>query len=92
MVTPEVESPGGVALARPGLAQLGLGALGQSQQRAAAQGLHDPHGQVVLAQQLDLPVGVLELPVEEVELYLAELHVLAVGIEEAAEHRHRAVT
>ena len=46
-------------------------------------GLHDPHGDAPLAQEVDLAAGVLELPVEVVDLKLAELHVLAVRLEEA---------
>ena len=53
---------------------------------AAAQRLHDPDGDVILLQQLDLRFRVLERPVEVVDLKLAELHILAVGFEEALKH------
>ena len=69
----------------------GLGLVGDVDQLPAADGLHDPHGNAVLGEQLDLRARVLEPPVEVVQLHLAELHMLAVGVEEALQHVHAAV-
>ena len=87
----EPEGPGGDGLVGAhGLQGRGL-LITEAGQAAAPEGLHHPHGDVVLVQQVHLFLAVLESPVDVVELQLAELHVLAVGLQEPLEHRHRPV-
>ena len=86
------EGPGGDGTLRcHGLEHRGL-LFTQPGQPSAPEGLHDPHGDVVLLQQLHFLLSPLEGPVDIVELELAELHVLPVGLQEALEHRHGPVT
>ena len=66
-------------------------ALSQLGQAAAPDGLHDPDRNVVLPEQFHLGLGILEGPVQVVELDLAELHVVPVSLQEAAHHRHAGV-
>ena len=61
------------------------------QSDAAAQRLHDPHGDAALGEHGDLLLAVLERPVQVVDLQLAELHVVAVGVQEALQHVRRAM-
>ena len=88
----EAEGPDDGALFGTQGVELGFGALGQAHEAAAAHGLHDPDRNAALVEQGHLLVGVLQAPVHVVELYLAELHVLAVGIQEALQHGQRAVS
>ena len=87
----EAEGPGGDGLiGAHGLQGRGL-LLAETGQAAAPQGLHHPNRDAVLVQQIHLLLAALESPVDVVELQLAELHVLAVGLQEPLEHRHRPV-
>ena len=61
--------------------------LAQSGQLAAAKRLHDPDGNAVFLQQLDLFLAVLEFPVQIVQLQLTEFHLIAVGFQEPLQHR-----
>ena len=56
--------------------------LGQRRQHTAPHRFHDPHRNVVFVQQLYLRLRILEGPVHIIELYLAKLHMLAVGFKE----------
>ncbi len=87
----EPEGPGGSGLVGAQGVQAPGVALAQLGETSAPEGLHDPDGDVVLLQQLHLGPGVLEGPVQIVDLELAELNMVPVGLQEAAHHRHTAV-
>ena len=87
----EPEGPGGGGLVGAQGVQTPGVALPQLGETSAPEGLHDPDGDIVLLQQLHLGLGVLEGPVQVVDLELAELDVIPVGLQEAAHHRHAAV-
>ena len=75
----EAESPTRDSLLRAQSLQLGGSVFRQCGQSAAAQRLHDPDGDVVPVQQFHLFVGLLEVPVQIIELDLTEFHLVAVG-------------
>ena len=85
----EAERPGGNGLVGTQRLELGLVLLGQRGQLSAAKRLHHPHGNAVLSEQGDLLGILLEVPVDVVELQLAELHLLAVLLEEGTQHGQR---
>ena len=60
---------------------------GQRSQLSSAKRFHDPYRNSVLLQKSDLPSGLLKVPVQIVDLQLAELHVLPVGLQEPPKHR-----
>ena len=87
----KAEGPGDGALLRPqGLERL-HGLRRQVDQPPAADALHHPDGDAALVEQRHLLVGVLEAPVNIVELYLAELQLVPAGVEEAPERGQLAV-
>ena len=47
---------------------------------------HHPDRDIMFFQQLDLCLRVLESPIQIVQLNLAELHVLTVGVQESLHH------
>ena len=85
------EAPGGAALLRAQTAELLLLELRQLRKLPAAHRLHDPDGNIVLCQQLALGLGILQRPVQIVELDLAEFHMLPVSIQELLQILRRAV-
>ena len=87
----KAERPGGDALLRAQGLEARLVFRRKMGELAAAQRLHHPHGDVVLPEQFDLGLRVLKVPVQIVDLQLAELHVLSIGVEEALQHRVGAV-
>ena len=80
------ERPSGDSFLRAKLLQFLLIFWSQGSQLAASQGLHHPHGDIPLIQQLHFLLGVLKLPVQIIELELAEFHILAIGIQKALNH------
>ena len=87
----EAEGPAHGALAGPQGAELLRLFIGQPGQAAAPQGLHDPDGDVPAVELGRLVPGLLEVPVQIVELELAELHVLPHRVQELPDHRQGAV-
>ncbi len=90
-VLQEAEGPCGGGFAGAEGAQPCLVFRGQRSQLSAPHRLHHPHGDVPLLEQLNLGPGVLEGPVHVIELNLAELHVLPVGVQEPLHDRKGAV-
>ena len=76
----EAEGPARHALLRPQDGQAGGVPVGQPGQPPAPQGLHHPDGDMAAVQLLRLGPGALEVPVQVVELELAELHVFPIGV------------
>ena len=76
------EAEGGDAVLRTDGVELLLTFGVQRRQLAAPDRLHDPQGDAPLLQQLVLLFAVLHGPVQEVELQLAELHLIAVAVQE----------
>ena len=75
------QRPGCRRRLRPHRAQLRRHAFGQIRQLAAADGLHDPDGDVVPVQQLAFFLRLLQRPVQIVELDLTELHFLPMPLQ-----------
>ena len=76
------ERPGGHGLVGAQRMQLCRAVLRKIRQFAAAQGLHDPDRDAALGEQLVARLRVLKRPVQVVELNLAELHLIAVAVQE----------
>ena len=85
------EGPGGRRLLRTQRAHLFLDLRRKFCQLAAAHRLHHPHRDAVRAQQIDLLLRVLQLPVHIVQLDLAEFELLAVVIQKARQSVRRRV-
>ena len=82
----EAEGPCGDVLLRAERLQRLLILRRQLRKLSAAQRLHHPYRDIPLFEKLHLLLRTLESPVQEIQLDLAEFHILAIGVEETLHH------
>ena len=87
----KAERPGGDALFGAERPEFCLVCGGKGSELSAAQRLHHPHGDVPRRQKLHFFFGVLEGPVEIVDLQLAKFHILPILFQKAADDAEVAV-